>query len=121
MEIAKVIKVQGVTPVVEQIGDLQVWNRFQIVQILAVNELLGTMFINKTIWGIFSMDHMTVPAHAGSVAIFGKVAEANVITLLSREVHTDEKDEHATILLAKLILILAQMESPVVVVSSKVV
>lgn len=65
------------------------------------------------------MEHKIVPAHSASVAILRRRTEAHLTTILTHEPLMDERNLHATILIAKRITIRAEIESLVHVVKSK--
>lgn len=115
----EVIGVQGVIPFVIQLGDLKVRTRLEIIYNLAGNVLLGTTYINQCIQGIFTMEHKIVPPQSVPDYLLGRGTDANVTTSLWHEACSEEHSEHATIRVAKLKTILAEMESPIVVVISK--
>lgn len=68
-----VIKAQGVTPFLLHIGDVQARVCFRFVQNLALNMLLGTMYIDKGIRGIFCMERKIVLEHSVPVALWKEV------------------------------------------------
>lgn len=72
----EMIKVQGVIPFVDQMGDLgvQIWVR--IVQNLPVNELLGETNMDKGIQCLFPMEREIVHVHSAPVALIGKIQRA---------------------------------------------
>lgn len=83
-----------------------------------MNELLCMTSIEKYIPAIFPMELKLVPEHSARVALRGRGTEAYVTTIQSRKATVDDENEHATILVAKLIPIPAK-EPPIVVVASK--
>lgn len=55
------MSVEGVVPLFVHIGDLRVWAWFGIVEMLVVDALLGTSFIDQYIHGIFPTERKFVP------------------------------------------------------------
>lgn len=108
-----------VEPLIVQMGDLHFRVLFGIGQSPELNVLFGTKYKDKCIRRIFPMESKMVPEHLVQAVILGGGADANVTTILSREAHMDEQNEHATLLVAKHITILGESDSPVVVVRSK--
>lgn len=75
-----------------------------------MNVLLGTMYIEKYTQCVFPMEREIVPEHSAPVALLGKGTKANVTKILSREVPTNEQNEHARARVAKFITISVETE-----------
>lgn len=113
------IKVQGILPLIVQMGDLQVPVWFGVVQNFAVNILLRTTSIDKFIWGLLPIEQKIVPVHSGPEAILGTGKEAKVTTILLHEASIDVFNKLARIEVANLINILVETKPLVVVVTPK--
>lgn len=111
-------RIQGETPLVVKMRDMQVWIWFGVVPKLAVTVSLQTKFIDKCIQEIFPIHQKIIPDHLAPAAILGLDTAAKVTSISSHKAGMDKHDKHATSRVAKLIITSPQMESPFACVTS---
>lgn len=90
-----------------------------MISSLQVNVLFETTYLDKCNRGIFVMECMILPEPRTPVAKFEAGTEAKLTSISLHEMPSDDQKKRAMIRVAKLNTIPVEMESPIVVVTSK--
>lgn len=93
---------------------------FGVVENLALDILLGTTYIGRSLKSISSLDQKIVPLHSSSVTILGGNRDPHkVSSTLWHKASSDHSREHAANQVEEQITIPPETESPVPVVTSR--
>lgn len=82
----EVLSVEGIVPAFLRMGDLRVCPLFRVLDNLAIEVLLRSLFIDRCIRGVFPSDRKIVPWHSPPIAILLAQTQFNAITADTKEV-----------------------------------